>query len=420
VSNHRSNELKNARTTADIAAVLREHLEVCYHSGFGVCPSPRDGNFGEQLWARDFSVTTTNYYAKEHPDAAIESLRRILDNQRSDGALPYRVARTYGFLRVVPMLSWLADPAFKFLEGALHGRREKAYFEGDYNGAEDTIPAVVIAAAAISAHSHKGHDFVYDNLGKLKKALDYFIYNKVHQGDKLAVVTKANPDWTETIQRYGKLGYVNVLWVQAVKLLALLCRQHGDTAAATRYRTLYRQARKSLMEKLYDAEGHYFRAKEGEDRLDAAATVLGSLFFLAPRQCVEAQDTLHRRVGENSGLRNFDPPYKNEEISRVPRLGGNGGYHNEFVWPWVTCQNIAVLLKIAARHPDQETRGLAWQEARMMLGQMSDVFRNCGGAPEVVEPKVWKVAKRTPLYTPPLFFGPTCATYHAAFDRLRP
>ena len=135
-------------------------LERHYRPGFGIMPSgnPRD-NFYGQLWARDFAHAASNYFAEHNPQAVIDSLETLLRHQRPDGALPYRVEREYATLRVVlpfPGVWRVTGVLFDVFEKKMRRRAEVPAYEGEFNGAEDTVPAVLLAAGALSMKSERG------------------------------------------------------------------------------------------------------------------------------------------------------------------------------------------------------------------------------------------------------------------------
>ena len=400
------------------ASTLKERLEANYHPGFGVFPSAgREENFYGQVWARDFAHAAGNYYVETNPRALADSLGTIFTHQRNDGMLPFKVESEYGMVRIIPGMRRLAKPLFNLIEGKIKGRTERPQYEGEWDGAEDTVPAIVIAAGEFFLSSGEGRQFIQNHFEQLKKAMDFF-RTKTDSADGLAVIKHGNPDWTETIQRKGKLGLINVSWARSLRLMEYMSRQLGHEEDAKRYQQEFRMVKKSVMEKIYNKEEGYFRAQEGDDRLDTAASIFGALYLLSPEEAVRVEENLRRRVKHSSGLKNFDPPYPKDMIQRIPRLFGNGGYHNEFVWPWVTCQNIQVKIKIALQHSDEAIREQYKKEAVEDLLQMSELFKKAGGAYEIFRPDEPVPAKST-FYSPPQNLMASMAAYDGAYSQLK-
>ena len=93
-------------------------------------------------------------------------------------------------------------------------------------------------------------------------------------------------------------------------------------------------------------------------------------------------------------------------------------YHNKFVWPWVTLQNIQVKVKIATEHKDESVREAYRREAVDDLVKMAKLFREAGGAYEIFEPDESKAAGMR-FYKPPQYFMGTMATYQSAYAQLK-
>lgn len=400
---------------ARYAARLAEH----YSRGFGIMPSAHaSDNFYGQIWARDFAHAAANYFIETTPLAVRDSLATFLRHQRRDGALPLRVEREYMLLKVAPGLRFLARPAFNFFEKKLRGRDERPVYAGqDFSSAEDTIPALLIAAGRWHAASPDGRSYIEAQRAALRRAYDYF-RARTDPHDGLIAFPRGNVDWTDSIIKEGKLSSINVLWGYALKVITPMLFGTQSKKAENDARAFSNKARGSLIQKFYCADGAYFRTKEGEDRLDTATTVFGSLFFLDAMECARIQDTLRARVKRPSGFSNFDPPYPPQQILWPHRIIGHQGYHNEYVWPWITCQNIHVKIKIAQEHPCAALRKRYQQEAIDDLYDTAALFEEGGGAYEIFSSRSRKPAL-TRWYHPPQYFMANLAAFEGAYRRLR-
>jgi len=407
----------------ETATAIETKIDKHYEPGFGVSPSESGGNFDHQLWARDFSHAAGTHFAATHPEAAKDSLSTILRNQREDGALPYKTEQLYGMLQIIPGAGkFLAKNLFDLFEGKIKKRKERPVYEGqDLNGAEDTVPAVILATGDFFLASEMGREFVAENFDQLKKAMEFF-RKKIDPEDSLVNVARYGPDWTESIKRKGKLGTINVWWARSLRVMQKMAKELGRTEDAEAFGAEYEKVKGNVMDKIYDKKEGYFRAKAGEDRLDTGACVFGAMYLLSPEEAVRVEENLSKRVKHSSGLVNFDPPYGNNEIQAIPRLAGNGGYHNEYVWPWLTCENIQVKIKIALKHPDEAVRERYKKEAVEDLINISKLFQEMGGAYETVKPDEPEpaVAKRLGLtvFTPAKNFMGSMAAYQSANRRL--
>jgi hypothetical protein len=363
--------------------------------------NPKD-NFYGQLWARDFAHAASNYFAEHNPQAVIDSLETLLRHQRPDGALPYRVEREYAALRVVlpfPGVWRVTRFLFDVFEKSMRGRVEIPAYEGEFNGAEDTVPAVLLAVGALCMKSDRGREFVAKHFSSLEQALVYF-KKKTDPSDGLAVVTHSNPDWAETIQRKGKLGFVNILYTESIKRMADITDAVGRDSRS--YRSEYELLKKNVLSTLYDASGAYFRTQAGDTRLDTVASVLGARFLLEAEEALRVIHTLDARCMRSSGLVNFDPPYPLAQVLWIPRLFGNAGYHNAFVWPWVTCEYVRTLANIAKGTSNTEEREVLIQKAEGVLNGLAELFReNCAAEVFIADKRI---PARSFFYNPPKNF----------------
>lgn len=404
----------------ETAANLEDRLKRNYQPGFGVfpCSVPKE-NFYEQVWSRDFAHAAGNYFANAEPAAVSDSLATIFRNQRADGALPLRTETRYSLVQIVPGIGpLLAKPLFNLLHAKSGDRRERPAYEGqDFSGAEDTIPAILIASGEYFMAGEEGREFVKRHWPQLKKAVDFFI-KKTDTADGLANITRDNPDWCDSLYRKGKLGTINVWWTRGLRLMKFMAGSLGFHEDEAAYDNEFQKVKESVMEKLYDKEGAYFRAKEKEDRVDTTASIFGALYFLSPEEAVRVEETLEGRVRHSSGLKNFDPPYEQKDIFWIHKLFGHQGYHNEFVWPWVTLQNIQVKIKIALQHRDQATRDKYKQQAVDDLLAMAKLFMQAGGAYEIFKPDE-PIPAATTFYTPPKNLMGNLSAYMGAFNQLK-
>lgn len=412
-------EAKDKERVERTAEQEAEELKKNYEPGFGVFPSsdPNE-NFYQQVWTRDFAHAGGNYFATQDPKALADSLETVFSHQRKDGALPLRTEKEYLLLKIVPGLRGLAKPIFNLIENKFKGRGERPVYEGqDFSSAEDTVPAALIAAGEFFVSSPEGRAFGEEHFDELKKAADYF-RTKVDQADGLVAARNKNADWADSINRGGKLGGLNVYWARSLRLMSFMASQLGKKEDAELFRNEFHRTKESIMEKLYDEGGAYFRAEEGTDRVDTVASIFGSLYLLSPEECARVQETFKQRTKENSGLKNFDPPYPQNQIMWPLKVIGHGGYHNTYVWPWVTCENIQVKIKIALGHSDEKVREQYKAEAVEDLLDMANLFEESGGAYEIYQPDTREPAV-TRWYKPPENFMANMAAYEGAYLQLK-
>lgn len=403
----------------EVAAETAGFLEKHYVPGFGVFPSADpDSNYYNQVWARDFANAAGNYFGEKNPQAVADSLQTILKYQLPSGELPLRVEREYQRIKFLPFFRRWSKQIFNFIEGRVHGRSERPVYEGmDAAGGEDTAPLVIIAAAEYFFSSSAGESFGREQFDELARAADFFKL-KTDPEDGLAVMTHDNPDWVDTVRRHGKLGAINIWWARALQYLERMASALGREADAEKYGAEFAKVKASVITKLYDAEGACFRAKAGENRLDTVACIFGALYFLDAEEAARMEATLDRRVRKPTGLQNFDPPYPPSDLFWLHRMLGAWRYHNEYVWPWVTAQNIFVKLKIGARHKEKAVRDQYRHEAVRDLKLLARIFKETGAAYEVIHADTG-IAPRHLIYRVPERFMGSMVAFHGAYLRLK-
>ncbi len=398
---------------------FEERLLRHHRPGFGITPSahPKD-NYSEQVWARDFAHAAGHYFSHVRPEAVAHSLDTIFRYQRPDGMLPYRVEREYEMLKFMPGLRRFSRGAFRLIEGGLRGRSERPVYENqDFGGGEDTIPVVLIAVREFFGTSPEGRRFARSHFGQLAKAAEFFS-GKSRPEDGLIVVRSDNADWADTIRRRGVLGGVNVWWAQALRGLGDIAEDVGAVAEAERYRTDFRRVADGIRRTFRTPEG-YIRAEEGFDRLDTVASVFGALYIFDAAEAVLTEEALARRVARPTGLVNFDPPYSAKQVFWAHRFFfRNGEYHNYFVWPWVTLQNVYVKIKIGTEHPDDAVRARYRTDAVADFVRIAGMFRAAGGAYEIIHPDRPEAPRSGRYHVPSHFMG-SLAGYLGVYRKLR-
>jgi glycogen debranching enzyme len=404
---------------SEVADKGARSLERNYQPGFGIFPSADpNSNYYSQVWTRDLAHAGGNYFATVSSRALKDSLDTIFRHQRKDGSLPSRVEREYEIVRLIPVLRCWSKPIFNLIERKIKRNFERPVYEGqDGAGGEDTVPAAIIGMGELFVASPAARQFVQSRFYQMEQAIDFF-RTKTDRKDGLAIMTRSNPDWADTITRKGKLGGINVWWARALRLMEYIARDLGRVEDARRYRKEFRRVKKSVLGKLYDQRGGYFRAEENDARLDTVASIFGALYLLGPGEAVHVEEALKKRVERPTGLQNFAPPYPKQSIFWIHRLMGQSRYHNKNVWPWVTCENIQVMIKIALQHPNEETRFRYKGNAINSLFQMAELFGRAGGVGEVFDPDLPKLAA-TWIYTPPKDFMGSMAAYQGAYLQLR-
>jgi len=113
---------------------------------------------------------------------------------------------------------------------------------------------------------------------------------------------------------------------------------------------------------------------------------------------------------------NFNQPYPGEQKQSAHHFIGHTGYHDKYAWPWVTCQNIQVKIKIAKDHPDKSIREKNKAEVVQDLLLAAKNFKDNAGAYEILNPETGKPASSR-TYKPPKDFMANWAAYLSAYEQ---
>jgi hypothetical protein len=403
------------------------NLNKCYKEGFGIFPSSDpEASFYNTVWSRDLAHAGGNFFTGENIKPLLSSLKTIFSHQKEDGSLPYRVEKKRFLLEHTPRVLFGID--FNILKkigiDLITRKTERPVYEGEDGGnAEDTIPSIVVTLGEAFISSKEGREFVKTYFDEIKQAMDRFA-QKTDPQDGLEISQEANPDWADSLLRGNKkISTINIWYARALRMMRLISEELGKNEESKMYEMRSRKVKKGILEKLYDKENHYFRTGEGEDRIDAAASVFGCLYILPATEAALVQETMKKRLSSKSGLKNFDPPYPQDRIYPILKLIGMGGYHNESVWPWITAQNIQAKIKIAQEHPDEHVREKFRKESVEDLLDVAKLFKEAGGAYEVFDPDTrqptTKLRTGMRKYNPPKNFMGNLATYQGAYKQLK-
>jgi len=386
--------------------------------GFGATPDGKRGIYSDRVFMRDAARAAEDYFADANPQVLTDSLNTILKYQRADGALPSGVERAYLPLKMIPGLDRLAKPLFSLIEGRIRGRQERPVYAGKtWYGEEDAIPATIIAAGKLCASSEAGKEFTRQHFDQLTKAVE-FTNHKVDSEDGLIECQQNGPDWQNSINRGGKLGGVNILWARSLESMATMARELGREDDAKLFHEQYEKVKDSIMAKIYNKEEGYFKASTEDSRLDTVASIQGALHLLDIREAARVEQTLADKVKHKSGLVNFDRPYEKTDIKLWHRAQGIPDYHNKDSWPWVTCENIMLKVKIGQEHPELAVREQFKSEAVADLVDVSELFKDAGGAYEVFKPDTRKPEGNYRYRAPKNFMG-SMAAFEGAHSALQ-
>ena len=182
-------------------------------------------------------------------------------------------------------------------------------------------------------------------------------------------------DWVVT-PRAGKPIEIQALWIHDCRILARLCRERGDPAAAARYAGLGERAATAFGARFWNGErGCLFDVVDGPAGDDPAVRP-NQLFALSlepdlldPQRARAIVDTVTRSLWVGLGLRSLapsDPAYLG--TYRGDRLRRDAAYHQGTAWTWLTGAYVEALLRT----------GTSAANVRERLDGLADHLRDAG------------------------------------------
>jgi predicted glycogen debranching enzyme len=170
-------------------------------------------------------------------------------------------------------------------------------------------------------------------------------------------------DWVVT-PRAGKPVEIQALWVHACRIVARLCRERGDQAAAARYASLGERAATAFGARFWNGDrGCLFDVVDGPTGDDPAVRP-NQLFavslepdLLDPERARAIVDTVTRSLWVGLGLRSLapsDPAYL--DTYRGDRLRRDAAYHQGTAWTWLTGAYAEALLRTGTPAADVRAR----------------------------------------------------------------
>jgi predicted glycogen debranching enzyme len=170
-------------------------------------------------------------------------------------------------------------------------------------------------------------------------------------------------DWVVT-PRAGKPVEIQALWIHACRIVARLCRERGDQAAAARHASLGERAATAFGARFWNGDrGCLFDVVDGPTGDDPAvrpnqlfAVSLGP-DLLDPERARAIVDTVTRSLWVGLGLRSLapsDPAYLG--TYRGDRLRRDAAYHQGTAWTWLTGAYAEALLRTGTPAADVQAR----------------------------------------------------------------
>ncbi|MEM2971814.1 MAG: amylo-alpha-1,6-glucosidase [Candidatus Bathyarchaeia archaeon] len=152
--------------------------------------------------------------------------------------------------------------------------------------------------------------------------------------------------------RAGKAVEVQALWYNALKTMELIANKLGEKSLSTEYALLAEKAKKSFVEKFWNAKKDYLfdvvneNGRDDSLRPNQVLAVALDFTMLDNEKSGKVVDVLERELLTPYGLRTLarnDPRYMG--VYCGDRRSRDKAYHNGTVWPWLLGPFVTAYLK---------------------------------------------------------------------------
>ena len=204
--------------------------------------------------------------------------------------------------------------------------------------------------------------------------------------------------------------------------MAYLARKLGkDKVCVNYYRNRASAIRASIIREFWDEDGGYFRAGQGDDRLDAAANVFASL-WLPTQFGIRIQSAISERMIDETGLLScYNRPYPTSRLGWTSRWFGLDGYGTTDLYPWISALNTLALLRLVEHHPNNVNAMSHVNEAKRLFSVLTELYCQDGEIYEIydrdLQPARYRRFGRVTYESCPGFTASAIA-YLAVYDKL--
>jgi len=207
-------------------------------------------------------------------------------------------------------------------------------------------------------------DFVHDHLwDTLKEILDNHVHGTsfgIHVDSDGLLLHGSQLTWVDSSvegkpvnPRAGKAVEIQALWYNGLKILALLAEKFGEKDRAESIAAMADRAKRSFLEKFWNAEKNCLHDVIGQDGNDASLRpnqiVTCALDFMAldREKAEKVVEVVERELLTPFGLRTLarsDPRYVG--VYAGVRRSRDRAYHNGTVWPWLLGPFTTAFLRV--------------------------------------------------------------------------
>lgn len=342
----------------------------------------------DALWTRDGSYAMLGALATGRHRAVKDTLTVLLDNQFPDGLTPRRVGSD----------STIVNTAFQAL-GINRGRAtqfntvDRVGIFGELCPDSNLWTPIVMADYLARTGDQA---FAAGYFGKLEKGMAW-IRTQLEDG---LLTHKRFSDWKDVVDRGRITMYNNALFFGALRSMGDLAERLGDPAKAAGYRAEAAALATKLREKMWNADGGFFRDSELIPHFAPDGNLWAvALGLTTPEETASIFAKCEQLLTQHPLLPAAEKRYPRNMIHPTMFLNGMHPYHDLFYWPHLTS-----LYAIAAARAGDQPR------AEAALARVAEVVNRDREFYEIYEGTPPKVVKR-PLYTAERGFSESAGTF---------
>jgi GH15 family glucan-1,4-alpha-glucosidase len=293
------------------------------------------------LWARDFGMSVGGALAIGQTGVVRDSLEILLGFQRDDGLLPRIVDNwslgsrfALAFLGVPPGFS----PPFR------------GWFETENNVIAIDGNAILPWAASRYVLATRDRAFAQRWFPAVERTLAFLQRQFVSGG--LIGGQPPFSDWADSVRREGHVAFTNELYLLALKGAAQWAAFLGRKDRAAFYEKEAGRFKEKFLAYFWDPDRRILRNFENDDRLTADANLMAVAYGILDRADALAVIRTLKKTPLWDPLpgRPTWPDYPETMKSRLVRMVGLTGYHDEMYWLWITA--LAAQAERAVGHCD--------------------------------------------------------------------
>ncbi len=290
----------------------------------------------DDYWARDGFYATLGALELKDYDIVKKNFLLFIKYQRKNGQLPLRI--TYYFLLWKVLFGW-----------RIKHRLGPRYIEDKIQSYPRDQNSLFIISALEYVKKSGDYKFLKKYFNNFEKALKWNFSND--SDNDLLMEESFYATWMDSIRKFGKVLYTNVLNYKATLDFSEMCGLVGKKKKQKNYFEISESIKRRVNEVFWNGEYYtdwiYLKRQES---FSGDGNILSILFDVADKKkAVSIMSYIKKNKLEDFTLATNYPKYKFWQISLSVRIGGVADYHNGLKWLWLGCIDALAKLKLGMK-----------------------------------------------------------------------